>query len=110
MDKIDNKKFYTGTIKMCNEYDSNNIENSINNSTDYMKDAFLYKVDDCNYMLIEDGPDSDITTLICLVPAESLYGRSDLYPNKPRSPFDMFVDENTLELYNVIKNNDKKVK
>ena len=110
MEKLMNKKFYTGTIKMCNEFDSKDIKANIKNSTDYMKDAFLFKVDDCNYMLIEDGVDSDLAALVCLVDTDSLYGRTDLYPTKPRSSFDMFVDESTVKLYNIIKDNDVKTR
>lgn len=107
---IEKRKFCYGDIKLCNNFNKDNIEESIDTSADYMKEAFLFKVDDENYLLIEDGPDSDLTNFICLVPTESLYGRGDLFPNKPRSPFDMFVDERTLKPYKGISYNSNKEK
>lgn len=92
-------KFYLGNIMLCIDFKDNNDKHNTNNSSIYMRDAFFYKLSDGSYYHIEDGPDSELASFISLLPEKSLKESAYIIPLKPRCPFDMYIDEESLHSY-----------
>ena len=103
-------KFYTGNIMMCMRYEKGKLEDNIKNSSIYQENAFFYRLKDNTFFHIEDGPDSELTSFISLAGDEALAKSSSHMTTTPNGPFDMYIDENSLEAYLIRDKNNNPVR
>ena len=103
-------KFYLGNMMLCKGYKDNDEKYNKENSSTYMEDAFFYKLSDGSYYHIEDGPDSELASFISLLPEKTLKESAYIIPLKPRCPFDIYIDEESLHAYLLTNNDGKHIK
>ncbi len=96
MTNLPARKFYEGNLMMC-------IDKENKKSSTYIKDALFFKLSNGTYFHIEDGIESDLTQFVCLIPETSLEGRTDIYKSTPEYDTCIYVDEESLHPYGIIK-------
>lgn len=105
-----NFKFYTGNLMICNRYLTAQADVNLENSSIYLENAFLYKLKNGKFFHIEDGPDSELTNFISLMPEKVLEDSNSAFGTEARCLFDIYVDERSLKPYLIIDKNNNPVK